>query len=256
MPHQLKELFHCPLACMKSFLLIKVRQKQSLYFPWVPLLQNIPNLIWVISKPLEYLGLLLQTQPLRRACVHVWDSIFNYPGNTARCSITLAMAVIKSSKIFISIRHPHATCIINAQRKDTATFTPHTHFHHHIPSARRSQLLHVCVGVDPRNGTVDEPLRAALHGEVRGQPDCILGHHSATYSADVSGCSLTAPTLSGSVFVGETASRVCRLSCIFSVVGVLAFSSPSSTFQRCSACQYLEIPASSLSEVSEAAGCL
>lgn len=37
------------------------------------------------------------------------------------------MAVIKSSKIFISIRHPHATCIINAQPKDTTTtFTART----------------------------------------------------------------------------------------------------------------------------------
>lgn len=43
------------------------------------------------------------------------------------------MAVIKSSKIFISIRHPHATCIINAQPKDTTTtFTAHT-----FPSADR-----------------------------------------------------------------------------------------------------------------------
>lgn len=59
------------------------------------------------------------------------------------------MAVIKRSKIFISIRHPHATCIINVQRKDAGTFTPATHihtlFHHHIPSAHNSQLLHLCV---------------------------------------------------------------------------------------------------------------
>lgn len=63
---------------------------------------------------------------LRECSVCVWDSIFNYPGNTARCSITLAMALIKSSKIFISIRRPHATCIINVQPKDTTTtFTAH-----------------------------------------------------------------------------------------------------------------------------------
>lgn len=95
-------------------------------------------------------------QPLRLACVHVWDSIFNYPGNTARCSITLAMAVIKSSKIFISIRHPHATCIINAQRKDTATFSTSTrsYFHHHIPSIGQLLFVYisVCVAEAQRNG--------------------------------------------------------------------------------------------------------
>ena len=107
--------------------------------------------MWLIGKPLESVCLVLQTQPPRLACVRVWDSIFNYPGNTARCSITLAMAVIKSSKIFISIRHPHATCIINAQRKDTGTFTTtahmYTRFHHHIPSAHCSQLPGVYVWI-------------------------------------------------------------------------------------------------------------
>lgn len=128
------------------------------------------------------------------------------------------MAVIKSSKIFISIRHPHATCIINAQRKDTATFTTTTHthrlLHHRSPSTHQCQLLHmcVCVGAALRKGTLHEPLRTALHREVRGQADCSLGHHSATYTADVLGCSFCAPTLSGSVFVVETASRVCHLS--------------------------------------------
>lgn len=90
---------------------------------------------------------------------------------------------------------------------------PHTHSHHHIPSTHHSQQMHVCV-CGNGNSTVDETLWATLHREVRGQPDCILGHHSATYTADVLCCSLTAPTLSGSVFVGETPSWVCSLSCI------------------------------------------
>lgn len=85
------------------------------------------------------------------------------------------MAVIKSSKIFISIRHPHATCIINAQRKDTATFflfltTTPTHTYT-FPSAYSPSSLQpdaACAEADPRNGAADEPLGAPLHREVRG----------------------------------------------------------------------------------------
>lgn len=40
---------------------------------------------------------------------------------------------------------------------------------------------------------MDETLGGALHGEVRGRPDCILGRRSATYAADVLCCSLAAP---------------------------------------------------------------
>lgn len=88
---------------------------------------NCDSLVNLRSTSVSY-----RRHNLRDCSVCVWDSIFNYPGNTARCSITLAMAVIKRSKIFISIRHPHATCIINAQPKDTTTFTTHT-----FPSADR-----------------------------------------------------------------------------------------------------------------------
>lgn len=130
---------------------------------------------------------------LRDCGVCVWDSIFNYPGNTARCSITLAMALIKSSKIFISIRRPHATCIINAQPKDTTTFTTHT-----FPSA---DLLHT---QQPTNTCANGNGWATLHREVKGQPDCILGRHCAASTADVWCCSLTA--LPGSVSAGETPS--------------------------------------------------
>lgn len=103
------------------------------------------------------------------------------------------------------------------------------------------------VGEDPRNGTT-------LHREVRGQPDCILGRHSASYTPDVLGCSLAAPILSGSVFVwGKSILSLPRsVHSTFFVVGVLPFTAPSSTFQHRCACQYLEIPTSSLSEVSEA----
>lgn len=41
------------------------------------------------------------------------------------------MVLINSSKIFISIRRPHATCIINAQPKDTTTTFPT----YRVPSA-------------------------------------------------------------------------------------------------------------------------
>lgn len=61
-----------------------------------------------------------------------------------------------------------------------------------------------------------------LSGEVRGQQAVILGRHSATYTADVLGCTLTVSTLSGSVFIGEIASRVCRLpDILLPLVGVL-----------------------------------
>lgn len=111
----------------------------------------------------------------------------------------------------------------------------------------------MCVGVDPRNGTVDEPLRATLHREVRRQPDCILGHHSATYTADVLGCSLTALTLSGNVFVGKQHLEFAvYLPLAFSVVGVLPFLVLVLLFNASLPVNTLKIPASSLSEVSEA----
>lgn len=75
------------------------------------------------------------------------------------------MAVIKSSKIFISIRHPHATCIINAQPKDTTTTT--------FTTRVRGSPGRVCA--DEQHST----------GRSRGQPDCILGRHCAAYAADV-----------------------------------------------------------------------
>lgn len=59
------------------------------------------------------------------------------------------MALINSSKIFISIRRPHATCIINAQPKDTTTttffFFYHIHNFHQRISCTRSGPTSTCV---------------------------------------------------------------------------------------------------------------
>lgn len=59
------------------------------------------------------------------------------------------MAVIKSSKIFISIRHPHATSIINAHAEGRGNFyhSQTLPLRHHIPCATRRGRAAACVSV-------------------------------------------------------------------------------------------------------------
>lgn len=109
--------------------------------------------------------------------------VFNYPGNAARCSITLAMAVIKSSKIFISIRHPHATCIINVYRKDAAT-SSHTHAYKRVRAHPSAALP---THFTARRGSCGNGSGSVGRSEVN--TDCVAGRRWSAYSADVLCCS-------------------------------------------------------------------
>lgn len=89
------------------------------------------------------------------------------------------MVLINSSKIFISIRRPHATCIINAQ-----------------PEGHNNNFYHIHISIGGSPAHAQRPtgtrvckwkwMRRHSTGEVKGQPKCILGRRRAAYAADVS----------------------------------------------------------------------
>lgn len=175
------------------------------------------------------------------------------------------MAVIKSSKIFISIRHPHATCIINAQRKDTATFTTTTHTHTHTsitisPLHTCSRLMHVylCVRVCML-GRIQETELWMSHFELLSTGRS-KGSQTAFWdiiqppTQQMCRAALPLPWLSLGVFVlgKQHLEFAVYLAFCFSLLWVCyLFFLPFSYFLN-AARQYLGIPASSFSEVSEA----